>query len=159
MEESTGATGPVLTEDAATGATGPISDEEYGVSMLSLITPVPDIIALDDILNDIEIVSKKEESDRSLLQSIGNLTTFQVRPKLVEWALNGFKTGYEIYSVTISPPQTCVDGVSRNLREYISYLTGKTLDQYIETLNPKFIGIDLNYAYFGNRIAIVISKV
>ena len=157
-DSATGATGPISTEDSATGATGPISDEEYGASMFSLIPPVPDIIALDDILNDIQVLTTKESNDKGLLETIGSLTTFQVRPKLVEWALGGFKTGYEIHSVTITPPQVCVDGVVRDLREYITYLTGKTIDDYIETLNPKFIGIDLNYAYFGNRIGIIISK-
>jgi hypothetical protein len=160
MEESTGATGPISTE-GATGATGPVSTDERNPMMIAstFSEQLPDIIGLDDLLNDIQVLTAKEANDKSLLETIGSLTTFQVRPKLVEWALGGFKTGYEIHSITITPPQVCVDGVSRDLRQYIEYLIGKTLDDYIDTLNPKFIDMDINYAYFGNRIAILVSKV
>lgn len=147
--------------EGATGATGPVSSDERNPMLLAstFSEPLPDIIAVDDLLNDIQVLTVKETADRSLVETIGSLTTFQVRPKLVEWALGGFKTGYEIHSITITPPQVCVDGVSRDLRQYIEYLIGKTLDDYIDTLNPKFIDMNIEYAYFGNRIAILVSKV
>lgn len=148
MEESTGATGPVPTDQNNTMLIQPTPSES-----------LPDIIALDDLLNDVQVLIVKESEDKALLETIGNLTTFQVRPKLVEWALSGFKAGYEIHSVIVTPPQVCVDGVVRDIRQYIIYLIGKSLDDYIDTLNPKFISMNIDYAYFGNRIAIVVSKV
>jgi hypothetical protein len=160
MEDATGATGPSPIQES-TGATGPVSIDEHNPMIIAstFSEPLPDIIAVNDLLNDIQVLTAKETADRALVETIGSLTTFQVRPKLVEWALGGFKTGYEIHSITITSPQVCVDGVSRDLRQYIEYLIGKTLDDYIDTLNPKFIDMNIEYAYFGNRIAILVSKV
>ena len=143
----------------ATGAT--TTTEEINLSMIAgtLLPPPPDIISLDDLLSDIQVMTKKEDDDRILLESIGNLTTFELRPKLVEWALNNFNSLFEIHSITIHVPAICVDGATRDLRQYISYLTGKTLDEYIEVLNPKFVGMNVTYAYFGNKITIFLTKV
>jgi hypothetical protein len=163
MEEPTGpteeATGPTGPTEEATGPTGPT--EETNLSMIAgtIYPPPPDIISLDDLLSDIQVMTKKEDDDRILLESIGNLTTFGLRPKLVEWALNNFSSLFEIHSITIHVPTICVDGATRDLRQYIVYLTGKTLDEYIEVLTPKFVGMNVAYGYFGNKISIFLAKV
>lgn len=146
--------------DDATGATGPTTEEQMSSILYPpYVEPPPDIISLDDLLSDIQVLTAKEQTDKNLIEAIGNLTTFGLRPRLVEWALNNFNSLFEIYSVTINTPTVCVDGVARDLRQYISYLTGKTLDEYMEILNPKFVGMDLTYGYFGNTIKLFLTKV
>ena len=148
-------TGPTSNEES-TGATGPTSMNSPLYSMN--VEPIPDIINIEDILADVDVLTKKETDDRILLESIGNITTFQLRPKLIEWALQGFVSPYKVYDITIQPPPVCVDGVSRELREYIPYLTNKNLDDYLEFIRPKFVGMNIDFAYLGTKIAILISK-
>ncbi len=146
--------------DDATGPTIiPVPEERDPMALQNTVTPPPpDIISLDDLLSDIQVLTAKEQTDRTSIEAIGNLTTFSLRPRLVEWALNNFNSLFEIYSVGIDIPNVCVDGVKRDLREYIPYLTGKTLDEYIEILNPKFVGMTVTYGYFGNTIKLFLTK-
>ena len=147
-----GATGPVETTSTE-GATGPEQ-----VNYPETVVPPPPI-TLDDLLNSVEVLSKKESEDRILLETIGNMSSLQLKEKLVLWAIAGFPNVYEIHRVAVVPPQTCSDGVSRDLSEYIQFCSGKTVHEHVAVLQEKVTNIVISFANMGSYISIVVSKV
>jgi hypothetical protein len=113
---------------------------------------------LEDLINSVEALTKKESEDKTLLESIENMPSEDFKTKLISWAVAGFPNVYEIHRVVIVPPQKCSDGVSRGLADYIEFCSGKTINQHVEKLQEKVTGISLSFANMGTYIAIVVSK-
>jgi hypothetical protein len=120
--------------------------------------PPPPPITLEDLINSVEALTKKESEDKTLLESIENMPSEDFKTKLISWAVAGFPNVYEIHRVVIVPPQKCSDGVSRGLADYIEFCSGKTINQHVEKLQEKVTGISLSFANMGTYIAIVVSK-
>ena len=116
-------------------------------------------ISIDDLLQSIELVTKQEAEDKSRLESIGSISSQELKTKLVAWAVAGFPTVYQIHTVTITPPTTCSDGVVRSLTDYISFCSGKTISEHVAVLQEKVSNISISFANMGSHIAIVVSKV
>ena len=121
-------------------------------------TPAPAPITMNDILSSVELVEQKEATDKSALDSIGAITFETLRAKLIQWAKSGFPNAYEIYQVNITPPIVCSDGVNRNLNDYISFCSGKSISDHVAMLQAKVTDMILSFANMGTYIAIVISK-
>jgi hypothetical protein len=121
------------------------------------IVPQP-LIAISDLLNSVEVVTKKEQDDKVLLESIGNMSFLELREKLVLWAIAEFPSVYEINKVHILPPTTCSDGVTRGLDDYIAFCSGKTISEHVSILQQKVTGIVVSFANMGTYISIVVSK-
>jgi hypothetical protein len=125
-------------------------------------TPVePEItkIYLSDILNDVDVVKEKERVDRSSLQSILALSTETLRSALIRWAQLECPNAHPIYRVTVIPPASCSDGVTRNLDGYVTYLTGSPMSDFLEPLRVRLPDITVSFATTGPEILIVVSKV
>lgn len=155
MSEATGET-PVIEETGPTGEN--VVVEESGPTGDIAPPPPPVVITLADILNATEIVQQKEAADKSTLESIGNVSFESLRSTLIQWGRAGFPNAYTLMSISISPPQVCSDGVSRNLSDYIEFCSGKTIHQHIESLQAKLPDITVSFANMGGSIAIVVSK-
>jgi hypothetical protein len=160
--EATGPTG----ETEATGptgeteATGPTGDTYgFGLAEQYEFKPIPDIISIDDILNEQSFREQKEESDRQAILTISSQSAQGLKPALVEWAIRGFPTSYPIYSVNVTPPTTCLDCVERSLYDYIAYLTGKPIEEHVHDLCCKLQGMTVSFANMNGSIAIVVSKI
>lgn len=124
----------------------------------TIIQPAPPI-TMNDLLSSIEVLKKKEDDDKILLESIGNMSSLQLKEKLILWAIAGFPNVYEIYRVTIVPPQKCSDGISRTLSEYITFCSGKTINEHTTLLQDKVTDIVVSFANMNTYISIVVSKV
>ncbi len=118
--------------------------------------PAP--ISLADILNDIQVIQQKEAADKAALDSIGNSTADSLRPKLIAWALANFPNAYTLLEVSVTPPAQCSDGVIRNLTDYITFCSGKTIQEHVALLQAKLADMTVSFANVGYAIAIVVSK-
>jgi hypothetical protein len=119
--------------------------------------PEPDFLSLDDILNDQELLIAKELSDKNLLDQIGSQHVSMLKPKLVEWVGRGKPNAYPVMTLSIYPPSKCSDGVSRNLPEYITFCSGKSIEEHVGLLQTKLSGISVSFANIGGNVAIVVS--
>jgi hypothetical protein len=134
-------------------------DEQYTPSFINEPAPPPPPITIDDLLQSIEVVQQKESVDKSVLDNIGSISSSDLKTKLIAWAVAGFPNVYEIYQVTIVPPETCSDGVQRSLSDYIFFCSGKTIHEHVAVLQEKVTNITVSFANMGTHISIVVSKV
>jgi hypothetical protein len=138
------------------------TDPQYNQSAFindpNYVAPPPPPITIDDLLNSIEVVRQKESSDKILLENIGNISQEDLKTKLIAWAVAGFPNVYELLQVSIVPPSTCSDGISRGLAEYIQFCSGKTIHDHVNILQQKVTNIVVSFANMGNYISIVVSK-
>jgi hypothetical protein len=131
-----------------------------GAYMMDLSgTPVPPpTISLADILNASEVLKHKEDADKAALEGIGAITFDSLRASLIRWATAGFPNAYPVYEINIRVPDTCLDGVTRGLHDYIVYLTTKTIHDLVAGLQERLVDIVASFAYSGYSIQIVVSK-
>lgn len=120
--------------------------------------PPPAPISVTDLLNDVEVLQQKEAADKAALDAIGLATHDSLRPKLVTWALAGFPNAYTLMEVTVTPPPQCSDGVARDLTNYITFCSGKTIQEHVALLQEKLADMTVSFANMGYAIAIVISR-
>lgn len=120
--------------------------------------PPPPPITIDDLLNSIQVLQQKETADKAILESIGNMPLDILKTKLVSWALAGFPNAYEIHTVIIIPPNSCSDGVTRNLTDYILFCSGKSISEHVTILQQKVTDISVSFANMGSYISIVVSR-
>lgn len=120
--------------------------------------PPPPQILLADILNAAEVVAQKETQDKNALESIGTLPFDAMKTTLIQWAKVGFPNAYPVYTVPITPPATCSDGVTRTLADYISFLTGKTMSELISPLQTRCPEFVISFATTGPEVLIVVSR-
>jgi hypothetical protein len=129
-----------------TGPTGPIGP-----------APPPQI-TLADILAASEVVSQKEAQDKAALESIGTISFETLRVTLIQWAKAGFPNASPLYSVAITPPETCSDGVKRTLSDYVPFVSGKTMAELIAPLQARCPEFVVSFATTGPEILIVVSR-
>lgn len=106
------------------GMTGPSGDTG----------PIQPVIRLSEILTEQTVLLEKEANDTQTLAGLVTPNLSDIRAKLVAWAARKFAPPCDLIVVTINPPSACSDGVSRNLFEYIQFLTGKTLQEHMDAL-------------------------
>lgn len=137
-----------------------MSDPEgLNPSLIPIIVPPPTPITVDDLLNSIELVSKKEAEDKLTIENIGTISSDSLKTKLISWAVAVFPNVHEIYRVSIVPPTQCSDGVARSLSDYITFCSGKSISEHVAVLQEKVSNIIVSFANMGSHIAIVVSKV
>ena len=156
-----------MSEQGPTGATGTVEGTTEGVTgttegvtgpgIQTLPTPPPPI-SLSDITNAVEVVQTKEAQDKATLESIGTLSFDSLKASLIQWAVAGYPNAYKIYEISIFPPGVCSDGVTRNLADYITFCSGKTIHEHVDILQARTTDIDVSFAYTGSSIIIVVTK-
>lgn len=141
--------------EESSGPTGPIDiNEYYGLAP----APAPAPISIDELLQSSEVLVKKENDDKALLESIGKMSKAVLKEKLLSWALLNFPNAYELMPITIQPPSKCSDGVTRNLTDYIQFCSGKTIQEHVAVLQEKVTGMTISFANMGSHIAVVVTK-
>ena len=90
--------------------------------------------------------------------SIGTISFEALRMTLIQWAKSGFPNATPIYSVAITPPATCSDGVTRSLSDYVPFVTGKTMTELIAPLQARCPEFVVSFATTGPEILVVISR-
>ena len=120
--------------------------------------PPPPPISLSDIMNAIEVLQQKEAADKAALDVISTVSADSLRPKLVSWALAGFPNAYTLMEVTVNPPPQCSDGVVRDLTSYITFCSGKTIQEHVALLQEKLTDMTVSFANTGYAIVVVVSR-
>lgn len=119
--------------------------------------PEPDFLCLSDIMNCHDVVLAKETADKALLDQIGLQHVSGLKPKLVDWVGAGKPHAYPIITLDIQPPCTCSDGIPRSLPEYITFCSGKSIEEHVGLLQAKLSGISVSFANMSGKVAIVVS--
>jgi len=141
----------------------PVEFEPVPESTVQLESPpvqVPDIIDLNNLINEQQVLVQRESD----LKIFFNDTLISVpvsifKPKLIEWATLRFPIMFPIWSVNVAVPDVCSDGVTRGLVPYIEHCIGMKLDELMTVLQAKFIDINVNYTYQNSRFSVVVLKV
>lgn len=116
------------------------------------------IITLDELVTSQEVLKKKEADDKVLADTIDNPNTVELRAKLLQWATAGFPDAFAVFSITITPPPVCSDGVTRGLYDYIEFCSGMSVINKMRALEGKLQGIQVLNSYSGNTITIHVSR-
>jgi hypothetical protein len=118
------------------------------------LTPqeVPDtsslvVIRLSDLLTDTEVLKQKELQDRQIVDALENPDFTHLRQKLIQWTAAGFPYAFPVFSISVTPPQVCSDGVVRNLCDYIAYVAGMSIETKLKKLEAKLEGIKVLNSY------------
>ena len=120
--------------------------------------PAPPTISFDDIVSATEVLQAKEQADKALIESIGALTFESLRASLIQWGVAGFPNAYPILSLPITVPTPCSDGQTRTLADYITFCSGKTIQEHVDGLQQRVQGMVVSYANVSGAVTIVISK-
>jgi hypothetical protein len=153
----TGASGETQSVEP-TGTSGPTGPSDVGMIMPLPTEPLPDILSIDDLIDESAQLLAKEARDGDALRTIGLQSTVSLKPKLVEWVVKGKPNVYPIVSVHVEPPPQCSDGVSRNLPEYIEFCSGKSIVDHMALLQAKLVGMVLSFTRVGQNVVIVVSQ-
>ena len=144
-----------MADDGPTGPTGPT--EYMGPSGMTALPPPPPL-SIADLLADQSVLEVKEQADGQTFSAIGGLTAEGLKPKLLQWARQGFPNAFCVHEVSVNVPSVCSDGVSRSLDDYIVFCSGKTIHQHVATLQEKLLDITVTFSYTGSAIQIVVLK-
>jgi hypothetical protein len=118
----------------------------------------PPRVTMADILASQEVLLQTENMDRVILNSIGQMSADALRTILISWATAGFPNAYPIQDITITPPPRCSDGVTRNLADYITFCSGKSIQEHVAVLQDMLPDIAVAFCYTGASIQIVVSR-
>lgn len=130
--------------------TGPTGTVESITSVESL--------ALDDILQEHDVIAEKEAADRLALQNVGKMKPDELRPAFIAWAKAGCPDAHPIFSVSVQPPAICSDGVVRDSFAYAEYLLGMPVYCVMSELQYKLNGMTLSYSTLPDKLTFHVTK-
>jgi len=116
------------------------------------------ITTIKELIGSHGAVVMQETVDRNTLSVLMNESRETLRAPLFQWAAAGFPAIYIVQTFTVTPPQTCADGVVRSVYDYIEYLMGVSHGDLIATLNGLVDGMSFSYSYDGNTLRIHVTK-
>jgi hypothetical protein len=122
-------------------------------------TPTPTVLRLDDILSHSAVLLQKETADAAALAGVGTPDMNSLRDRLVAWAVTGFAGSVRVAEIEISPPPKCSDGVTRDLADYIQFVSGKNIYEHLSLLAEKLPDFRVAFVYMGSSIHFMVSKV
>lgn len=159
--DATGPTGMTgTTEDTSTGPTG--------IDIFNGQIPVPSeppesvpqpLVTLDELLVSTEAAQAKETADRERVSALLRPTREMYYPALLSWASTGFQAGFQVYSVSVTPPNVCSDGVVRSIGGYIPYLTNVGIEQMCLDIQATMSGIRFFHSFLDNTLRLHVEKI
>lgn len=122
-----------------------------------VVEPPP--FSIEDLMNAHQVVVAKENEDRALASNFANMSIDAIRPQLYAWATGGFQPLYKVNTLMLYPPATCSDGISRELVDYFLFLIGKTVEEWLNAMNAKTVGMHFTYSHDGySRIHLYVNR-
>ncbi len=118
----------------------------------------PYIIRMSDILGTLQVDRARETQDKEKFDKIATLPYSDVRATLLQWATLGFPNAHTLYEIPISVPPMCSDGVVRNLDQYITFCSGKSIQEHVALLQVRMPDFAVGFVYTGNSIRLVVSQ-
>jgi hypothetical protein len=140
-------------------SSGSVMDISSGDYTFQIEVPAPTVLRLDDLLSHSTVLLQKEAADAATLAAIGNPDLNSMRSLLVSWAVTGFAGSVRIAEISVTPPAQCSDGVSRDLGDYIHFVSGKTVYEYLDIFAQKLPDFRVAFVYMGSSIQFMVSKV
>jgi hypothetical protein len=120
---------------------------------------VPDVVSMDSLMNDQTMLLQREVATKTfLMDRLINVPSSSLKPILLQWASNGFPTGFILLQLPIDVPEICSDGVSRTPSQYIEFCMGTDSPQLYLALSSKLPGIMVSYAMIGSTLTAYVSK-
>lgn len=120
---------------------------------------VPDVVSMDSLMNDQTMLLQREVATKTfLMDRLINVPSSSLKPILLQWASNGFPTGFILLQLPIDVPEICSDGVSRTPSQYIEFCMGADAPQLYLALSSKLPGIMVSYAMIGTTLTAYVSK-
>jgi len=117
-------------------------------------------ISLSDIQNERDVIFQREQTMKTVLtNSLLNWSVSDIKPKLIDWALQGYPINYEIVRVEIDLLPVCSDGVNRSIPSFIEYCIGCTLADVIAKFYSKISGFLISYQHTSTSVSICVTKV
>ena len=150
--EETGPTGPTEPIEE-TGPTGPTEPTEISLQSLTGGTAAAPIVSLSEILSAVSVLQEQERDDQAKC-SVLTPSLSDIRTKLTTWVAGGTYGTCELVRVFLTPPNVCSDGVSRNIFEYIQFVSGKSLSDHVQAFQS--ILPDFEVGYRCSRTDVVI---
>jgi hypothetical protein len=108
-------------------------------------------MTLDQLQQYHDTTLESEAADRASMDFIIKPATSGIQQNLIQWASAGFPSNYQVLSVALIRPTPCSDGKVRDMYEYISYLTGSTIDTLTTSFQSNFLGIRFSYIISANN--------
>lgn len=145
----------------STGPTGPTDSSRSAIlnrlSNVAHAAPRP-IATLAELTTSHDAILQKETADKAIVSQISNPNRSAIRASLISWTSRGFPSNFQIFSIMVTPPPICSDGVRRTFAEYVPYLLGGSIADELVKLQPQLVDITLSYTISGNILRIQASK-
>ena len=108
------------------------------------------LIHIDDLAYTPEFFQQVESDNKTMFNSL-DLTTSEIKSKLIEWVSKQFPRNFHIATLPVKgtkAPATgyykCSDGTDRGLQDYISFFLNMGLQDFLESHQSKVVGIRLS---------------
>jgi len=115
------------------------------------------LITLDALKETTQARTAKEAADKATLLAMFDTAQNGLVEKLHAWAGLGFPEGYTVLSTPVSLPTTCVDGVVRNLPEYVAYLMGVEIGESVAALQAQVAGVTFGWSMPGGVVRVGVT--
>jgi len=151
------------TAPQTSGETSGAGDLEPGPTPLPDAAPVVEeepTISIEELMLSYEGILGGELHDRTVILSLLNMNTADLRTRLLSWASISFPHVHILFSFSLAPPPVCSDGVTRAPYDYLVFLLGCPLADKLRALEAKMSGISLSYSMdsSNNRMNVHVSK-
>jgi hypothetical protein len=135
----------------SSGPTGPTGEGPTG--------PVY-ILTIAQLEATASALQAKENADRQTLGSYmaASEGLSPTNPIMLRWVGAGFPDGFVVASTQVNPPGVCVDGVTRGVYDYVSYLLGADLTALVGQFQASMLGISVAYSISGTTLSISVSR-
>ena len=121
--------------------------------------PIKIPLSINDLLNSYEATLVKETADRSAVATFTTPSVEGLKPELYKWAAAGFPSSYAISRLYLSPPSVCSDGVNRTLLHYFEWLFGKSLADWLHSLDEITDGMIFMFSHDGfSKITLHVTR-
>ena len=107
------------------------------------------LVDLDELTQNMEVLKATEKGSRDTLLSFDSV---MFKKNMATWAAKGFPDTAAVHNFPLQKPRLheslymCSDGVDRLLWEYIEYLIGTPISEYMNKLQAQVNGIILTYS-------------
>lgn len=119
---------------------------------------LPPVIRLEELLSSQDALKQKESQDGATLNGLSSPNIHTLRESLYKWVNAGFPESYRVSSISLVCPSVCSDGIQRSISEYITFVSGKSIQDHLALFATFLDGIRADFVYAQNELAFVVSR-
>lgn len=121
--------------------------------------PPPPRISLSEILSDVSVKRQQEAADKAKFTPILFPNLDDIRTKLIAWAATNFQGSCDLVRIPLAIPNVCSDGVARPYFDYIQFVSGKTVVEHLQVLQPILPEFEVGYRSAPTELVFCVTKV